>query len=206
MKKIELHHIAITALLLTSLTAQADIQIKISSISTDSSTNKNIGTINVVDTSSGLLLTPNLADLPPGNHGFHVHQYPSCEPLEKDGRLVAGLAAGGHYDPENTGKHEGFAGNGHKGDMPVLVVDADGTAKTAVTVPHLKERDIYNKSVVIHAGGDNYSDEPLPLGGGGARIACGVIGQSANTSDNENTNAIEGEDMITLLRNIANSL
>ena len=31
------------------------------------------------------------------------------------------------------------------------------------------------KSVVIHAGGDNYSDQPQPLGGGGARIACGVI-------------------------------
>jgi Cu-Zn family superoxide dismutase len=29
-------------------------------------------------------------------------------------------------------------------------------------------------AVVIHAGGDNYSDVP-PLGGGGARIACGVI-------------------------------
>ena len=23
-------------------------------------------------------------------------------------------------------------------------------------------------------GGDNYSDQPVPLGGGGARIACGV--------------------------------
>ena len=28
---------------------------------------------------------------------------------------------------------------------------------------------------MIHAGGDNYSDEPQPLGGGGGRIACGVI-------------------------------
>ena len=28
---------------------------------------------------------------------------------------------------------------------------------------------------MIHAGGDNYSDQPQPLGGGGARIACGVI-------------------------------
>jgi Cu-Zn family superoxide dismutase len=28
---------------------------------------------------------------------------------------------------------------------------------------------------MIHEGGDNYSDEPAPLGGGGARIACGVI-------------------------------
>ena len=31
------------------------------------------------------------------------------------------------------------------------------------------------KALMIHAGGDNYSDEPKPLGGGGARVACGVI-------------------------------
>jgi len=28
---------------------------------------------------------------------------------------------------------------------------------------------------MIHAGGDNMSDKPEPLGGGGARYACGVI-------------------------------
>jgi Cu-Zn family superoxide dismutase len=28
---------------------------------------------------------------------------------------------------------------------------------------------------MIHAGGDNYSDTPKPLGGGGERIACGVV-------------------------------
>jgi Cu-Zn family superoxide dismutase len=28
---------------------------------------------------------------------------------------------------------------------------------------------------MIHEGGDNYSDKPKPLGGGGARIACGVV-------------------------------
>jgi hypothetical protein len=28
---------------------------------------------------------------------------------------------------------------------------------------------------MIHEGGDNYADAPKPLGGGGARIACGVI-------------------------------
>ena len=31
------------------------------------------------------------------------------------------------------------------------------------------------KAVIIHASGDNYSDQPAPLGGGGARIACGVF-------------------------------
>jgi Cu-Zn family superoxide dismutase len=28
---------------------------------------------------------------------------------------------------------------------------------------------------MVHAGGDNHDDHPMPLGGGGARFACGVI-------------------------------
>jgi len=28
---------------------------------------------------------------------------------------------------------------------------------------------------MVHVGGDNYSDNPEALGGGGARMACGVI-------------------------------
>ena len=30
-----------------------------------------------------------------------------------------------------------------------------------------------NHALIVHAGGDTYSDTP-PLGGGGARVACGV--------------------------------
>jgi Cu-Zn family superoxide dismutase len=28
---------------------------------------------------------------------------------------------------------------------------------------------------MVHAGGDNYADQPEPLGGGGPRVACGVV-------------------------------
>jgi len=28
---------------------------------------------------------------------------------------------------------------------------------------------------MVHAGGDNHADHPAPLGGGGERVACGVI-------------------------------
>ncbi|NES46128.1 superoxide dismutase family protein, partial [Moorena sp. SIO2C4] len=35
--------------------------------------------------------------------------------------------------------------------------------------------DLKGHSLIIHAQGDNYSDIPKPLGGGGARVACGVI-------------------------------
>jgi Cu-Zn family superoxide dismutase len=44
-----------------------------------------------------------------------------------------------------------------------------------VLAPRLKVADIKGRSLMIHAGGDNYSDLPVKLGGGGARIACGVI-------------------------------
>ena len=57
----------------------------------------------------------------------------------------------------------------------MLVVDNRGDATEAVTAPHLIVTEIRGRSIMVHAGGDNYSDTPAPLGGGGARIACGVI-------------------------------
>ena len=134
-----------------------------------------IGTIKAEDTQYGLLLTPDLSGLTPGVHGFHVHENPDCGPGERDGQVVPGLAAGGHYDPENTGRHEGPYGDGHLGDLPPLIVGADGTATLPLLAPRLEVADLTGRSLMIHQGGDNFSDLPEPLGGGGARIACGVV-------------------------------
>ena len=137
---------------------------------------KTIGTIELSDTKEGLRITPQLSELPPGDHGFHVHVNLDCGPANGlNGQPAAGMAAGSHYDPANTGKHLGPQGEGHKGDMPVLTVDARGKATNAVTSPHLTVADVKGRSIMIHSGGDNYSDQPAPLGGGGARIACGLI-------------------------------
>lgn len=137
---------------------------------------KVIGTISLSDANEGLVIMPDLADLPAGDHGIHVHVNPDCGPgAGADGRPAAGFAAGGHFDPANTGKHLGPRGEGHKGDLPALQVDAGGNATNAIVAPHLKLADVKGRSIMIHAGGDNYSDQPNPLGGGGARIACGVV-------------------------------
>lgn len=125
------------------------------------------GQVIFLDRPSGLLVVPTLNKLPAGLHGFHVHQHANCE---HDGK-----SAGDHYDPKQTGKHLGPYENGHLGDLPALYVDQSGKAMLPTIAPHLKEADLAGHAVIVHAGGDNYSDEPAPNGGGGARLACGIV-------------------------------
>jgi len=134
-----------------------------------------IGHVTAEDIPYGLLLTPSIEGLTPGPHGFHIHQNPDCRAIGKVGKMVPGLAAGGHYDPTSAGKHLGPYQEGHLGDLPILWVDSEGNAKTPVLAPRVKVSDLTGRSLMIHAGGDNYSDIPKKLGGGGARVACGIV-------------------------------
>ncbi|WP_227370668.1 superoxide dismutase family protein [Halomonas sp. M20] len=135
-----------------------------------------IGTVKIEDTQYGLLVTPDLTGLSPGAHGFHVHENANCEPLELNGQQTAAAAAGGHYAPDQAGTHQGPYGQGHLGDLPILMVDEEGGATTPVLAPRLKVSDLENRAVVVHEGGDTYFDHPK-LGGGGSRIACGTLGK-----------------------------
>ncbi|WP_273757736.1 superoxide dismutase family protein [Bartonella sp. AU55XJBT] len=139
----------------------------------DNNSKKFIGSIKIEENTYGLIFVPNLSTLPEGMHGFHVHVNPSCD--TKDG--IIGGNAGGHYDPEHTKKHLGpYNVNGHLGDLPPLYVDKQGNAMMSVLAPRLKKiSEITEHSLMVHLGGDNQSDKPLPLGGGGARLACGII-------------------------------
>lgn len=158
----------------TSLAATADMVVPMHLVN-EQGIGPAVGQVTVSESKYGLVFTPALSGLVPGVHGFHVHQNPDCQAREKDGKKVAALAAGGHYDPEKTDRHGAPWGDGHLGDLPPLFVDATGVANQPVLAPRLKIADLKGRSLMLHAGADNHADHPAPLGGGGARVACGVL-------------------------------
>ena len=129
---------------------------------------RNVGQVLLTETPHGTLLHAHLRDLPPGEHGFHVHAVGTCIPPF--------TSAGGHLDP--TGAEHGLADAGrHAGDMPNLHVPATGALEQEIHNAALTLDDALfdadGSAIVIHAGADDYRTNPA--GAAGRRIACGVV-------------------------------
>jgi Cu-Zn family superoxide dismutase len=175
-----MRHLVKTSLVVTLLLAATqaradDITVKMSK-ATQNGAGDAIGTVTISDTDKGATFKLALHGLPPGTHGFHVHENGNCGPTIYSGILIPAGAAGGHFDPDHTGKHLGPNGEGHLGDLPVMEVETDGTTSQTLTAPRIKDiDDLKGRALVINVGGDNYKDTPLLDGGGGGRIACGLI-------------------------------
>lgn len=127
------------------------------------------------EASGNVVVQVHVHDLPPGFHGFHVHAVGEC--------VAPFTSAGGHYDTN------GHVHRDHAGDMPVLLVNADGTAHAKFNTDRFAVADLFDgdgSALIIHASPDNYANIPtryvaapdattLATGDAGARIACGVI-------------------------------
>jgi Cu-Zn family superoxide dismutase len=128
-----------------------------------------LGTISLEATPVGVLVRGSLRGLPPGPHGFHVHEAGVCEPPFE--------SAGGHFNP--TGADHGFYSEGgpHAGDMTNVTVGEDGLVGIEILATFLTlDRTLFDENgaaVVIHADADDHRAQPS--GHSGDRIACGLI-------------------------------
>lgn len=132
---------------------------------------KAVGTARLVETRSGVEVTVQLTGVPPGEHGFHVHEFGNCD--------AGGEAAGEHFNPVGT-SHGMVVKDGvrssHAGDMGNILAAGDGTAELVLNLPAVTLRagplSLDGRALVLHEKPDDFGQ---PSGNAGRRIACGVI-------------------------------
>ena len=129
-----------------------------------------VGEVTFQEMRSGVLVKATLTDLPPGPHGFHIHETGACTPDFS--------AAGGHLAPD--GHEHGFAATDapHAGDLPNVVAAHDGTASAEFMNWRLSFDDLLDddgSAILIHSQADTYMDPDSA----GERLACGVIEQQS---------------------------
>jgi superoxide dismutase, Cu-Zn family len=114
-----------------------------------------------------------VSGLSPGRHGMHVHETGACTP-------PAFESAGNHFNPDS--KQHGLENpeGPHAGDMPNLIVEADGSADTTFMVSASLVAQgagsmigTQKRAFVIHADPDDQKTDPS--GNSGSRVVCGVI-------------------------------
>ena len=110
-----------------------------------------------------------LTGVPPGVHGFHVHEFGSC--------ADSGTAAGGHFNPMNMPHASPEAVSHHAGDFGNVTAAANGEVHTRFTTRSITVseslRSVVGKAVILHAQRDDLTSQPT--GDAGGRIACGVV-------------------------------
>jgi Cu-Zn family superoxide dismutase len=109
-----------------------------------------------------------LTGVPPGVHGFHIHDKGSC--------ADNGNAAGGHFNPMNMPHAAPEAQSHHAGDFGNVTADDKGEIHAHFTTRSITVREgatsVVGHAVVLHANPDDLTTQPS--GNAGARIACGV--------------------------------
>ncbi len=160
----------LTALLAAPLTAGAASHSGALSADVTGADGTAHGSVSAQQTASGLIvLTLDLKDVPPGEHGVHLHETGDCSAGDFS-------SAGGHLA---DGKEHGVMAEGgpHPGDLPNIHIPDSGAAKVVyfaqpdLTMDLMSDAD--GTAFIVHSGADDYASQPS--GAAGSRIACGVL-------------------------------
>ena len=128
------------------------------------------GTVTFAQRMGKVYVTAVVTGLAPGReHGFHMHERGDCSSGD-------GMSTGGHWNPDGQ-PHGPQSAAHHAGDMPSLVADANGNAKTSFTLEGVTvvagPKSVVGRGLIVHKDPDDYKTQPT--GNAGARIACAVI-------------------------------
>lgn len=132
-----------------------------------------VGTATLAQVSDGVRMLVTVSGLPPGVKAVHIHEVGRCD-------SPAFTSAGEHFNPGRTAHGLLNPGGPHAGDLPNILIEADGTGRletfneriTLIATPNtLFDED--GSSLVIHGAADDHRTDPT--GNSGARIACGVV-------------------------------
>ena len=109
-----------------------------------------------------------LTNVPPGTHGFHVHEKGDCGNDAQN--------AGGHFNPLMMPHGGPDADAHHAGDFGNVTADAAGNVKMSFTTHSITVGDgpksVVGHAIVLHGNADDLKSQPA--GNAGPRIACGV--------------------------------
>ena len=129
------------------------------------------GTVTVTPMADHVTIRIAVSGFTAGSYGTHLHAVGRCE-----GPAFA--SAGGHLNPAGAQHGRLNPAGSHMGDLPNLVVGADGTGTldfmAMATPAALFDAD--GTAIVVHAGPDDERTDPS--GNSGARVACAVLNRA----------------------------
>lgn len=129
-------------------------------------------TATVIEAGDSIRVRIEATSLSAGAYGAHLHAAGRCD-------APAFESAGPHWNPTAQQHGKDNPQGMHKGDLPNLLVGADGQGSLEYSVldARLSGRegllDGDGAALVIHARPDDYRTDPS--GNSGTRIACGVL-------------------------------
>ena len=150
----------------------------------------NVGTVRFEGDEGGTVVKINVSGLTEAAgldifHGLHVHANPTGGPCDPT-TAQPFSNVGPHWSPS------GASHGSHEGDLPSVLVQADGSGSARSVTARFAPGDLEGKAVILHAGPDNLANVPTryvtgtpPVAGpddatkgagdSGSRLACGVV-------------------------------